>query len=423
MYVSLGRAGALKFARRRPTLYNDQAMVANSNRRTTIPFNKDVLQWARKRAGRSYEQAAKKVGVSPSKIEEWEDGRSVPTVRQGRLLAADYERPFLEFFAKSAPTLPETILVPDFRLNRQATLEDDETREIARVQSWAETQRLNLLDLYELLGEQTPRFPTDMAAKTSDNPSDIAYAIRERIGPTIKAQVELRSDQKRLFPSMIRASMEAGGILVLKNTALEEISVRGICIFSQEFPIVVFGGEAPSAQAFTLAHELGHIVLNQSAIIGPPPPETGSSHEQTVERWCNKFAAAYLVPERALALYRRKPSRPEKSIDDYDLSTLATRFAVSRHAMLIRMVELGYVQPSFYWAVKYLNLIEEEKNYQAFGRAPYYGTRYRSALGDLYTGMVLEAWSTGRITNHNAGEFMGIKNLEHLNDIRDHFGT
>jgi hypothetical protein len=35
----------------------------------------------------------------------------------------------------------------------------------------------------------------------------------------------------------------------------------------------------------------------------------------------------------------------------------------------------------------------------------------------------MEAWGTDRITNHNAAEFMGIKNLRHLNDIRQHFGT
>ncbi len=47
--------------------------------------------------------------------------------------------------------------------------------------------------------------------------------------------------------------------------------------------------------------------------------------------------------------------------------------------------------------------------------------RYRARQGDLYTGLVLEAWANDRITNHNAGEFMGIKNMNHLEDIRRHF--
>lgn len=53
------------------------------------------------------------------------------------------------------------------------------------------------------------------------------------------------------------------------------------------------------------------------------------------------------------------------------------------------------------------------------GRPKYYGSRYRSSLGNLYTGFVIEAWNSGRITNHSAAEYMGIKNFEHLFAIRD----
>lgn len=89
--------------------------------------------------------------------------------------------------------------------------------------------------------------------------------------------------------------------------------------------------------------------------------------------------------------------------------------------MLIRLVKLGYVDSTFYWSVKYLQLIDEESAYESFEIPAYYASRYRSSLGDTYTGLVLEAWSTGRITNHNAGEFMGIKNPGHLEAIRDNF--
>jgi hypothetical protein len=63
----------------------------------------------------------------------------------------------------------------------------------------------------------------------------------------------------------------------------------------------------------------------------------------------------------------------------------------------------------------------QEANYKSFARSKYYGSRYRSSLGNLYTGLVIEAWNSGRITNHGAAEYMGIKNFEHLFDIRDNF--
>ncbi len=91
--------------------------------------------------------------------------------------------------------------------------------------------------------------------------------------------------------------------------------------------------------------------------------------------------------------------------------------------MLIRLVNLGYVDADYYWLVKREQFIAAEGAYSSGGRSKYYGSRYRSACGDLYTGLVLEAWNVGRVTNHNAGEFMGIKNLVHLEAIRDNFAV
>jgi hypothetical protein len=86
--------------------------------------------------------------------------------------------------------------------------------------------------------------------------------------------------------------------------------------------------------------------------------------------------------------------------------------------MLIRLVHLGYVQAAYYWDVKKAQFDEQDKK-KRFGRTKYYGSRFRASYGDLYTGLVIEAWTSGRITNHNAAEYMGIKNLAHLNDIRN----
>ena len=89
--------------------------------------------------------------------------------------------------------------------------------------------------------------------------------------------------------------------------------------------------------------------------------------------------------------------------------------------MLVRLVELGYVKAEYYWAVKRPEFDNQEAEYKGFGRAKYYGSRYRNELGDHYTGLVLSAWDSGKITNHNAAEFMGVKRLAHMNDIRSEF--
>lgn len=326
----------------------------------------------------------------------------------------------LEFFAKEIPNVIEPQLIPDFRLYRDAS-SPAENQHLLKIQAWAETQRLNALDLFEILGEAPPIFPERLYAALSSSPSDAAALAREVSGFQISEQTELKSGERDTLPKTLRRRLERLGMLVLQRNTLAHFRTRGLCIFASPLPVIVFGGEAPSAQVFTLAHELGHIVLRQSAIIGPPPVKPEGSSAAKIEEWCNEFAAAFLVPADALAAFFRKPNRPDQSIDDRTLTLLANKFSISRHAMLIRLVKLRYIDADYYWRVKRPQFVAEESAYEGGGRAKYYGSRYRAACGDLYTSLVLEAWTAGRITNHNAGEFMGIKNLAHLEAIRDNF--
>ena len=149
----------------------------------------------------------------------------------------------------------------------------------------------------------------------------------------------------------------------------------------------------------------------------------GARHgRRLTETWCNHFASAYLMPKDSVVADMKGSPDGASHISDDKLRTMANRYSVSRHAMLIRLVTLGYVTPAFYWFVKRPEFLAEEEKYTNFGRPKYYGQRYRTSRGDFYTSLVIEAWNTGRITNHSAAEFMGIKKLSHLQDIRANFG-
>jgi Zn-dependent peptidase ImmA (M78 family) len=385
-----------------------------------IPFNRKVFRWARDRIRCDIEDAAKAINVTPDRLSEWEAGTRWPTVKQARRLADLYDRPFLEFFSKDIPNVPDTTLAPDFRLYRGAP-PDMETVALKELQRWAEEQRLNALDLLEILGEEPPRFPEELYTSTEERPEAAAHRARTVLGFSIESQLALKSKERVQLPNILRTKFERVGVLVLRQNGLQKLRTRGICLFADPLPIILYGGEAPSAQAFTLAHEFAHILLQQSAISGQPRLG-GTSGIKAIEDWCNRFAAAFLMPEASVGTDMGDVQGLADSISDDRLSWLATRYAVSRHAMLIRLVTLGYVKPAFYWFVKRPEFLKEEAAYRSMARPKYYGSRYRNSRGDFYTGLVLEAWNGGRITNHNAAEFMGIKSLSHLNDIRAHFG-
>jgi Zn-dependent peptidase ImmA (M78 family)/transcriptional regulator with XRE-family HTH domain len=383
-------------------------------------LNPQMLRWAREWRGRTLEEAAAKIDKSPDVLAAWENGQGAPTVRQARILANFYERPFLELVLPNPPKLVEPASIPDYRMQR-GEVPPTRTRDIALIQQWAETQRINALDLYDELYERPAEIPTSVFTTIRSDTEKAAESARQALSFTIQDQISLRQSDAERLPSILRRKFEALGILALRRTDLKDHGIRGICLAIFPLPVIVFRNEAPSAQAFTLAHELAHILVKQSGITGP---RVSQYKEDPTEKWADQFAGSFLMPVKQLeAIHGAGPSRPAKEISDETLARLAEVFRVSPHAMLIRLVHLGYVQSEYYWLIKKPQFDAQERDYKAHGRSKYYGSRYKSKLGDLYTGLVLEAWSLGRITNHNAAEYLGIKNLDHLRDIRDNYGV
>jgi Zn-dependent peptidase ImmA (M78 family) len=396
-------------------------MSAGARKKEPIPFNADILRWAREWRGRSVDEVAAKLKQPAEKIKDWEnrDSGQSPTVVQARSLAEFYERPFLEFFRLSRPPIKEPQLVPDFRRPRDAKkLNAEQERDLKSIQSWAEAQRENAIDLYGEIGEHPPTLPNEFYSVVGKDADASAEHARAVLNFDISEQTSLRANEQYTLPNIIRRKFEFSGILTFRRTDLKRLGIRGICVYAEPLPIVIFGEESPAAQAFTLAHELSHIVLKESGIIGPVRKNSSET-----EKWCDQFSASFLMPRHEVKrIVGPVPKVPANEIGDTDLARYASFFRVSRHAMLIRLVHMGYVQAWFYWNRKKAQFDNEEARYKRFGRSEYYGTRYKNVLGELYTGLVLQAWSSGRITNHNAAEFMGIKNLAHLNEIRKHFG-
>lgn len=375
------------------------------------------MRWARNRADYSQTEVAEKMHVKTQKIIDWENLESTPTVIQARKMADLYGRHFLEFFAKEIPVVPKTDLVPDFRMHREAPIEH-ENKILREVQAWGETQRLNAMDLFEINGEIPPKVPEEFKATLNDNPEKAAEIARRLLQFPIQQQLNLKGQEKLNLVKIIRLKLESIGVLILKNSDLAKCNARGLCIFTELLPIIILSSEAPNGSTFTLCHEFAHIILRQSAVSDGIVQRKNQIN--AIEAWCNQFAGSFLIPHKHLTQFINPQSKLSE-ISDENLTSLANKFAVSRHAMLVRLVQLNMVEANYYWQVKRQQFLEEENKKPSGGRTIYYGSRYRNRNGDLYTGLVLEAWSNNRITNHNAAEFMGIKNLTHLFDIRKHF--
>ncbi len=111
-------------------------------------------------------------------------------------------------------------------------------------------------------------------------------------------------------------------------------ALRGGCDLVDGRWLIILNGEDALAQArFTLAHELGHIVLGDLARGGPDgvaPPADAREREAL----CDRFAAELLLPAAALRAAARQGDPP----------ALAARFQVPPAVLRRRLAELGLAE-------------------------------------------------------------------------------
>ena len=179
--------------------------------------------------------------------------------------------------------------IPDFRLNG-----DDQSaeakRELLALQHWAEAQRINALSLFEALGEEPASFPNDLLASLSADVNSVASALRKHLKFSIDRQMHMKAKERDGLPHLLREYFESLGILVLRRNELSDYGVSGLCIAEFPLPLIVFAQESPGRTAFTLLHELGHILCGcddgtgASSRLNPPHTEGGGDRALRLRR-------------------------------------------------------------------------------------------------------------------------------------------
>ena len=114
---------------------------------------------------------------------------------------------------------------------------------------------------------------------------------------------------------------------------------RGMAIYNETLPIIIVNSsDAFKAQAFTLLHELGHLLRETTQL----------TKDKTIEEenWCNNFASEFLMPKREFLSQVANIFAAEK--DYRALRQLASRFGVSVPACLMRLKKLSAINQTAY---------------------------------------------------------------------------
>lgn len=366
-----------------------------------------VLRWARKTAKIDEKIAASKASVSVEKLRAWEKGISYPTIRQARVLAKAYKRPFALLFL---PEIPDDFKpLQDFRRKGSKELSASSIfiiREIRQKQEWiSEFNKENGTDSIRFVGrfsiDDDPSFIADDILNTLDvDPAN--YETENPLLDWIR-----KSERKGIFIS--RTGM------IHTKLKLDPEEIQGFAIADKYAPFVfINSADWKSSRLYTLVHELAHIWIAKSGISNfvENSFETDSGYFP-VEIFCNEVAANALMPERVMC------DLEPKTFDNHtSVFKAAKRIGVSSLALLIRSGKLGIINRN-----KYLELKSEaEKGYRKFliekeenkleksekGRPDYYLLRI-NRNSRLFTQTVLDEYRGGRLQPTEASSLLDVK--------------
>jgi hypothetical protein len=118
--------------------------------------------------------------------------------------------------------------------------------------------------------------------------------------------------------------------------ALTDFQARTIWLCKHLPTKLHYRAAAPAVEAFTLAHELGHLRLHTGRT------QFGEQEEQEAD----EYAGVFLVPQEQLVqlpAFTRLLSSPTQGGRSEQITRLALHFGVSRTAMLCQLSALGVV--------------------------------------------------------------------------------
>lgn len=306
---------------------------------TRVPVRPEMLRWACERAGHDVRDLVPRFPQLP----KWERGERQPTFKQLEAFAKAIHTPFGYLFLSEPPEEP--VPIPDFRTVRDARVRRP-SPDLLDIVYLCQHRQDWYRDFARAEGEGPLSFVG--AANVQDDLVQAAAAIREALGFDLDArrQMPTWTDALRRFIEQA----DALGVLVMvsgvvgsnNRRKLDPTEFRGFALADPLAPLVfVNGADTKAAQMFTLAHELAHIWLGQTALSDAQPAEAPA---QAVERWCNRVAAELLVP---LEAFRAEQNQRAELRDELD--RLTRRFKVSTLVVLRRMRDAGTLRGDAYW--------------------------------------------------------------------------
>ena len=360
-----------------------------------VAVNGRVLKWARDLRGLSIDSAASLLGIPADELREYETGNKRPLVGLLRLMSAKYEINFTSLL------MPEPLPVQTQPTDHRERF----CRQPLTIDSLVAIEEVSeALDAFADIAAESPRMIQKLNignAMLDENPEAVAARERKRFGITIEEQQSWRGEDhaRRRW----RQRIEEFGVFtyMIKLQPADELS--GFSMFRDGLAAICVNDREPTdgAKSFTLLHEYCHLLLRQTGI-------SDENNKNRVERFCNRFAASFLIPKHALRAEIGDIEIPCE-FSDSEVKRLSRRFRVSNRAMAYRLEETGFAPSGFYgrrtapWDLPVEPIVITSE------KQPTPITLLLKRIGRLHAATVLRASQKHVINSFDASQLIGLK--------------
>lgn len=371
-----------------------------------------LLSWARNRSGLNPDELARRF----PKAADWERGDASPTLKQLEGFARATHTPIGFLMLEEPPD--ERVPIPDYRTMRDAGVRRPSPDLLDTIFQCQQRQEW-YIEFARVTREEMVPFVESLTMATAHDVA--AAAMREAL--------EFDPDQRgSTWSDALRHLVERAenlGVLVMINGVvgsnthrkLDPQEFRGFALTDRLAPLVfVNGADTKAAQIFTLAHELAHLWLGESAL---SDADLVARPTVAAERWCNRVAAEFLVPMASI----RSDFRPEAALTE-ELQRLARQFKVSTLVVLRRVHDVGHLDWTAYRAAyrdeltRVLALLDERGG----SGGNFYNTQ-PVRVSRRFARALVTSTLEGQTLYTEAFEMLGFKKLSTFRELAERLGV
>ncbi len=370
-----------------------------------------MLRWARERSGVDPDVLAHRF----PKLTDWEREEARPTLKQLEDFAKATHAPVGYFFLPEPPI--EQVPIPDFRTAANKRIDHPSP---------------DLLDTV-YLSQQRQEWYRDFARSLQEEALPFVGSVSlqsdvEATAATIRSALGFNIEERRQTPTWTEAlrrfieQADALGVLVMVTGVvgnnnyrkLDPDEFRGFALSDGLAPLVfINGADTKAAQMFTLAHELAHVWLGQSALSDVSPV---SSSTNGVEIWCNRVAAEVLVPLSVLRAEYQKGEDLRGALD-----RLARRFKVSTLVILRRIHDAGGLTQDQLWQA-YREELDRLRAIPKVSGGDFYLTQ-AARVGKRFARALVVSTLEGQTLHRDAFRLLGFSKLATFRELAHSLGV